>query len=32
MIDELKYPRAYALMKVPKQKSDEGFILYLRVT
>ena len=27
MIDELKYPRAYALMKVPKQKSDGGFYI-----
>ena len=27
MRDELKYPRAYALMKVPKQKSDEGFYI-----
>ena len=27
MIDELKYPRAYALMKVPKQNSDGGFYI-----
>ena len=27
MRDELMYPRAYALMKVPKQKSDGGFYI-----